>query len=53
MVSRGIRLYYKGELATAKQDINEIERMHQVLIKTLETKHLNPWPLESMDTMLQ
>ena len=28
----------KGELDTAKQDINEIEKMHQVLIKTIKTK---------------
>jgi len=32
----------KGELDTAKQDINEIEKMHQVLIKTIKTKPLNP-----------
>ena len=42
----------KGELDTAKQDINEIEKMHQVLIKTIKTKPLNPWPLESLDPRL-
>ena len=32
----------KGELATAKKDIVEIERMLKALIKSLENKHLNP-----------
>ena len=43
----------KSELNTAKKDIAEIERMLKALIKSLEHKHLNPWPLESLDPLLQ
>ena len=32
----------KSELVTAKKDIAEVERMLKALIKSLETKHLNP-----------
>jgi len=32
----------KGELDTTKKDIAEIERMLKALIKSLESKHLNP-----------
>ena len=32
----------KGELSTAKKDIEEIERMLKALIKSLENKSLNP-----------
>ena len=32
----------KGELSTAKKDIEETERMLKALIKSLENKHLNP-----------
>ncbi len=38
---------------TAKKDIAEIERMLKALIKSLENKPLNPWPLESLDPLLQ
>ena len=34
-------------------DIAEIERMLKALIKSLENKPLNPWPLESLDPLLQ
>jgi len=37
----------KGELGTLKNDIAEIERMLRALIKSLENKPLNPWPLFS------
>ncbi len=32
----------KGGLGTAKRDVAEIERMLKALIKSLESKHLNP-----------
>ncbi len=43
----------KGELGTSKKDIAEIERMLKALIQSLEKKHLNPLPLESLDPLLQ
>ena len=37
----------KGELGTTKKDIAEIERMLKAQIKSLGSKHLNPWTLFS------
>ena len=37
----------KGELGTLQKDIAEIERMLKALIKSLESKPLNPWTLFS------
>jgi len=39
----------KGERATLNKGIAEIERMVKALIKSLEKKPLNPWPLESLN----
>jgi hypothetical protein len=36
-----------------KKDIAETERMLKVLIKFLRIKHLNPGPLEPLNTLLQ
>ena len=43
----------KGVLGRLKKGIAEIERMLMALIKSLENKPLNPWPLESLDPLLQ
>ncbi len=43
----------KGVSGRLKKDIAEIERMLKALIKSLENKPLNPWPLESLDSLLQ
>jgi len=43
----------KVKLGAAKKDIAEIERMLKALINSLENKHLNPCPLESLDPLLQ
>jgi hypothetical protein len=40
-------LIEKGELGTLKKDIAEIERMLKALIKSLETKPLNPCPRQA------
>ena len=53
IISRGFRFIEKRELGTVKKDIAEIERMLKALIKSLENKPLNPWPLESLDPLLQ
>ena len=37
----------KGELGTLQKDTAEIERMLKALIKSLESKPLNPWTLFS------
>ena len=42
------KVYWVG-----KKDILESERMLKTLIKSLDNKHLNPWPLESLDPLLQ
>ncbi len=53
LLAEDLGLIEKGELGTAKKDIAEIKRMLKALIKSLENKHLNPWPLESLDPLLQ
>ena len=42
LLSGDLDLIEKGELATLKNDIAEIERMLKALIKSLENKPLNP-----------
>ena len=53
LLAGDLDLIEKGELGTLKKDIAEIERMLKALIKSLENKPLNPWPLESLDPLLQ
>ena len=53
LLAGDLDLIDKGELGTLKRDIAEIERMLKALIKSLENKPLNPWPLESLDPLLQ
>ena len=45
--------HWQYDIQTLFKDIAEIERMLKVLIKSLENKHLSPWPLESLDPLLQ
>jgi four helix bundle protein len=53
LLAGDLDLTEKGELGTVKKDIAEIERMLKTLIKSLKNKHLNPWPLASLDPLLQ
>ena len=43
----------KGASATLGKAAAEIERMLKAMIKSLENKPLNPWPLEALDPLLQ
>ena len=39
-------LIKKGEWGTLKKDTAKIERMLKAMIKSIESKHLTPWPLD-------
>ncbi len=43
----------RRSVVSIPSNIAEIERMLKALIKSLENKPLNPWPLESLDPLLQ
>ena len=53
LLAGDLDLIEKGELDTLQKDIAEIERMLKALIKSLENRPLDPWPLESLDPLLQ
>jgi hypothetical protein len=53
LLAGDLDLIEKGVLGTLKKDIAESQRMLKALIKSLENKPLNPWPLESWDPLLQ
>ncbi|MBC8433899.1 MAG: hypothetical protein H8D96_18460 [Desulfobacterales bacterium] len=41
-VGRGLGFIEKGELATAKKDIAEVESILKTMIKSFKSKHLTP-----------
>jgi four helix bundle protein len=47
LLAGDIDLIENDELGPIKEDIAEIKRMLMVLVKSLENKLLNPWPLFS------
>ena len=53
LLAGDLDLIEKSKLRPLKKDLAEIERMLRALIKSLENKPLNPWPLESLDPLLQ
>ena len=53
MLAKDLGFIDKRELGALKKNIAEIERMLEALIKFLENKPLNPWPLKSLDPLLQ
>jgi len=53
LLAKDLDLIEKGELGTLQKDIAEIERMLKALIKSVENRPLDPWPLESLDPLLQ
>ena len=53
LLAKDLDLIEKGELDTLQKDIAEIERMLKALIKFLANRPLDPWPLKSLDPLLQ
>ncbi len=53
LLAGDLDLIENSKLRPLKKDLAEIERMLKALIKSLENKPLNPWPLESLDPLLQ
>ena len=51
LLAKDLDLIEKGELDTLQKDIAEIERMLKALIKSLEIKPSNPWPLGPLDPL--
>ncbi|HEA65957.1 MAG TPA: four helix bundle protein [Desulfobacterales bacterium] len=49
----GLTSQIRRAVVSISSNIAEIERMLKALIKSLENKPLNPWPLESLDPFLQ
>jgi len=47
LLAGDLDLIEKGEMETIKNDIADVERMLKALIKSLENRPLDPWPLFS------
>ena len=53
LLSGDLNYVNKENLKALKDDTEEVERMLKALIKSLEKKRLDPWPLESSNPLLQ
>jgi len=53
LLGRNFGLIEKVNWVQQKKTYHKIERMLKALIKSLENKHFNPCPLESLDPLLQ
>ncbi|MBW2220833.1 MAG: four helix bundle protein, partial [Deltaproteobacteria bacterium] len=49
----GLTSQIRSSVESIPSNIAESERMLKALIISLENKPLNPWPLESLDPLLQ